>query len=189
MDHNKYLVKTPEQAESMLRSIFGIVPYVGGFLNEVFFDYRSRINQERINKLVTYVAEGMAGMSSIEKDKIVNEDFSDLFELILRKTTQTRSEEKLKIFKSILLNQINTPIDYDRAIEMTEVIAELTEEQFLIIKSFYSHDEELSFLEKAYDELPYIRNQIINYSRKKEPPLIDRVDDLKYLSDLSDKAV
>lgn len=37
-----------EAGISLAKSIFNAVPYVGGLLNEVAFDFRSRIKQERI---------------------------------------------------------------------------------------------------------------------------------------------
>ena len=73
-----------EIAEATLKSIFGAVPYVGSFLNEIVFDYRSRVKQNRLNEFIDLLSEEFSKRSHDEVDfkKMESDEFGDLFESI-----------------------------------------------------------------------------------------------------------
>ena len=66
---------------STAKSIFGIVPFGGAALNELFFEYNGRIKQSRLNNFVEILAESFTEDSNIDLDNIKTEDFNDLFDL------------------------------------------------------------------------------------------------------------
>lgn len=101
-------VDKKEVATSVVKSAFAAIPYAGQILNEIFFDYRGRIKQERLNKFTKLLSDYFSNNSDIELEKMKNEDFSDLLEAVLRKVVFTKSEEKLIRFRDILTNSIKS---------------------------------------------------------------------------------
>jgi len=59
-----------EAGVSVVRSLFSAVPYAGGALNEIFFDYRSRVKQNRINAFADMLAEFFLEHSDIEPESL-----------------------------------------------------------------------------------------------------------------------
>src|SRR5688572_1675313 len=97
-----------ESAVGVVKAALACVPYVGGLLNEVLFDIRSRLKQERVNTLVQQVAAeiGRLGDAAVDRDYLASEEFSDHLEDLLGKAANTRSDEKRKRFATILVASI-----------------------------------------------------------------------------------
>lgn len=47
-------LQTKEYGISTLKGMIGAIPFAGTFLNEVAFEARSRIKQERVNRFVAF---------------------------------------------------------------------------------------------------------------------------------------
>jgi hypothetical protein len=92
---------------SSIRSAIGGIPVIGTLLNEALFDGRSRLKQARINKFILLLQEYIeqTNEEEINVEYLKSEEFSDLFESILKRVVLARSEKKLKIFKQILIGQ------------------------------------------------------------------------------------
>jgi hypothetical protein len=75
-----------EYGLSVLKGVIGAVPYVGTALNEIIFDARSRLKEDRLNSFFAEVAEEVERLSeeSIDHDYLKSEEFSDLIEGRLR---------------------------------------------------------------------------------------------------------
>nr|BFF35475.1 hypothetical protein BACT7_03370 [Tenacibaculum mesophilum] len=152
---------------STAKSIFGIVPYGGAALDELFFEYNGRIKQGRLNKFVEILAENFTEDSEINLDNIKTEDFNDLFESVLRRVVQTKSELKLVRFKDILIKELNSPSEHYELIDhYLDLISTLTEEE---IKILYNHrhftvefEEEINKLNLLKDNLNSLERQMQN---------------------------
>lgn len=96
---------------SAAKSAIGAIPYVGALLNEVIFDFRGRIKQERCNRFIYELTKYMANFTEGDIDfaYIKSDDFSDIFESIIRRVVLNRSEEKMHRFKKILVKQMIAP--------------------------------------------------------------------------------
>ena len=94
---------------STVKSLFGAIPFGGTALNELFFEYNGQLKQKRLNQFVEILAENFTEDSEINLDNIKTENFSDLFESVLRRVVQTKSELKLNRFKDILIKELNNP--------------------------------------------------------------------------------
>ena len=104
MDSQEKLEIKKDYTETILKSIFGLVPHVGSLLNELFFERRSRLKQNRINHFVEEFAEFAKKVNAKEYDLeyIQSNDFSDIFESILRSISLTSNKEKIEKLKIIL---------------------------------------------------------------------------------------
>ena len=74
---------------SINKSLLGALPYVGSMLNEIFFERRSRIKQERLNNFIAELSEYLNNYSESDFDPncINSESFGDIFESIIKRAT------------------------------------------------------------------------------------------------------
>lgn len=136
-----------EVIESFIRVTFSAIPYAGQALTEVFFDYSGRIKQNRLNRFIELLSEYFLNNPNINIDNIKTEDFSDLFDSVLRRVVATKSEYKLRRFRDILINQIEEPLseidDYQLYLDL---IVSLSEND---IKVLYNH----RFFDRQYEKM------------------------------------
>jgi hypothetical protein len=165
---------------SVLKSIFSVIPYGGAALDELFFEYNGRIKQNRLNRFTEILAENFTINTPINIENIKTEDFNDLFESVLRRVVQTKSELKLLRFKDILIKELNCPSENVELIDhYLDLISNLTEEE---IKIMYNHrfftisyEEEIDEMNSLKDNLNTLEQQmknetiIINESKFRKP--------------------
>ncbi|REG86285.1 hypothetical protein [Winogradskyella sediminis] len=165
---------------STAKSIFGAIPFGGTALNELFFEYNGQIKQKRLNKFVEILAENFTQDSEINLENIKTENFNDLFESVLRRVVQTKSELKLLRFKDILIKELSQPSEHYELIDhYLDLISNLTEEEITIL---YNHrhftiefEEEIDKLNSLKDKMNSLEQQmkketiIINESKFQKP--------------------
>lgn len=129
-----------EIAETTLRGLIGAIPYAGTLLNEVVFEHRSRIKQNRIEKFILSFSDYLNNFSKLDIDveHMKSEEFSDIFENLILKVSKNRSDEKLDLFKKILKSEINNPFSKPDFVEIyLDLIDNLHEKQIEILKEHH----------------------------------------------------
>ena len=78
-------LKQKEYGISTLKGLIGAIPFAGTLLNEVAFEARSRIKQERVNKFIEEFSDYMSSYSPHEsyENLIDSEKIGDIFEEII----------------------------------------------------------------------------------------------------------
>ncbi|MBU1580479.1 MAG: hypothetical protein KJ754_13690, partial [Bacteroidetes bacterium] len=153
-----------EILKSVVRSIFGAVPFGGTALNELFFEYNGQIKQKRLNRFVAILEEYFTEDSGINIDNIKTEDFNDLFESVLRRVVQTKSELKLLRFKDILIRELNSPSENTELNDhYLDLISSLTEEEITIL---YNHRHFTTEYEEKIDELNRHKDNLSSLKRQ-----------------------
>jgi hypothetical protein len=145
---------------SVLRLLLSGVPILGPVINEVI-EIRGRIKQDRLNKFIEILATGLTGKTEINDAILKTEDFIDLFESVIKRVVQTKSEAKHKRYRDILIKQIeNNFSGSDKSDRHLELIATLNEAEIFILFSHkvfdenFLHDkEELNLYKKEKDTL------------------------------------
>jgi hypothetical protein len=120
---------------SVLKGLIGAIPYAGTAINEVLFEARGRLKQERVN---SFIEEFSAYLNKFKEDdlnidQIKSEEFGDLFEELLVAISKTRSIEKRKAFRNLLVNQLLSPNPIDYSLLILEITSSLQEAQIPII--------------------------------------------------------
>jgi hypothetical protein len=149
---------------SVLKSIFGVIPYGGAALDELFFEYNGRLKQNRLNRFVEILAENFTKNAVINIENIKTEDFNDLFESVLRRVVQTKSELKLLRFKDILIKELNCPSENVELIDhYLDLISNLTEEE---IKILYNHRYFTLKYEEEIDEMNLLKENLTSLEQQ-----------------------
>ncbi len=138
-----------------LKILIQSIPYIGTPLNEILFEHRGRIKQERLNKFVQNLKDyfDTVNNSSIDQSYINSEEFGDVFESIIEKVTRTQSEEKLKRFKQILIKQISTPEKREYIESFLDIISKITDKQFEILIKQSEYAKQYIELSEKIDEI------------------------------------
>lgn len=125
-----------EEVTSLLKSFFGGIPYVGQTLNEAFFDYNTRVKQNRLNKFTELLHSFFGENPDINLETLKTEEFQYVFDNVIKRVVQTRSKEKLKRFRNILINHITkTSLEIDNTETYLTLISELSEIELTILMS------------------------------------------------------
>lgn len=149
---------------SATKSIFGVIPYGGAALDELFFEYSGRVKQNRLNKFVEILAENFTQDSGLNIENIKTEDFNDLFESVLKRVVQTNSELKLIRFKNILIKELSTPTEQTELIDhYLDLISDLTEEEIGIL---HNHRYFTIEFEEKIDELNLHRDNLTSLEQQ-----------------------
>lgn len=148
-------IDVQEAAISLTKSIFAAVPFAGGVLNKVFFDYRSRIKQYRLNNFTELLTVFFVDNPDIDPESLKTEEFSDLFESVIRRVLQTKSREKHIRFRDVLIRQIHRPHeDIEDAETYLDLISTLNEVAIWIL------NEHLGFIE-AFEAIDPLRAKVL----------------------------
>lgn len=132
-----------EGSESVLKTLINSIPGVGSALNEVIFECRSRIKQNRINNFVTELSKYIEEHSeNIDLEYIKSEEFGDILESIFKEVFRTSAQDKLNRFKMILVNQMN-PENYTEFTEtFLDIITKLNEKEIEILDYYNKNKDE-----------------------------------------------
>lgn len=127
-----------QYGESIVKSVMGAVPIVGGLLNEVFFDLWSRIKQERINiffeELTIYV--NSSPQTKFDFKYIKSENFTDLFLSVLKRVLTTSSIEKISRFKIVLFKGLTNSLNLDNSETFLDLVLKITETEIIILNHY-----------------------------------------------------
>jgi hypothetical protein len=96
-----------------------MVPVIGSALDEIFFEYGSRIKAARLKRFVEYYIAPKVDMldeTKLDQTYLQSEDFYDLTHTILDKAVKTKSSLKHQMLAQILIDSINHTVDIDESL-------------------------------------------------------------------------
>jgi len=138
-----------EIVNSIVKSAFALIPYAGQPLNELFYEYRGRVKQNRLNEFSQMLSDYFISNSNINLEALNLVEFSDLFESVILRVARTDSKEKHKRFKDILTNYIEKPNpSIDHTDTFLELVSVLDEVSIQILKTHFEADDEMKTAEK-----------------------------------------
>lgn len=148
-NHSKNITNT------IIKTALDNLPFYGSVMKEIFFDYRSRLKQERLNSFIELLENYFSNHKGIELENFQTEEFSDLFESVIKKVLETKSREKHVYLKNILTNQltnssqsINESEIYLHLISfLNDIDIKILNEHKIFNKYFERHLNEIEILE------------------------------------------
>lgn len=159
-------INSNEIGESAIKSFFAVIPFAGQVLNEVFYEYRGRVKQDRLNEFTALLAEYFQKNVDVDLTTLNWLEFSDLLESVILRVSRTGSKQKQMRFRDIITNYIENPhIDLDYTETYLELISTLNENAIRVLSIHAKYHE--SFLQNA-DALNKIRTDIHNRNMQLE---------------------
>jgi len=143
MDSTKETIK--ETGVTIVKSLFGAIPYVGSALDEVFFGHFSRLRQNRINRFVEEFERYLKShdLSNIDTNDMKSEHFIDAFTEIISSIAKTSSERKIEYFKRILTRLVIVPIGKNDFLPtFLDILEKVNETEIMILEYFYKLDND-----------------------------------------------
>lgn len=129
------------------------VPVLGSALNEII-DFRGKLKQERLNTFTELLDNYFSNHKGVRLENFQTAEFSDLFESVLKRVALTSSLEKMKIFKAILVNQIENPNSTTSESEIyIDLVSELSEIEIKILFEYRKYFESSQPLVSERDKL------------------------------------
>lgn len=123
--------------EGTAKGAISAIPWVGGAVNEILFDIRGRIAQNRINNFVNRFIEYANEVgTNLDEDIITSESFNDMYISIIKHVVNTKNECKLNIFKRILESDIREQYESDFKETFLELVDKLDYMEVEILKMF-----------------------------------------------------
>jgi len=157
-----------EIKNSVTRALFSLinVPILGPALTEIF-DFRGKLKQKRLNQFTELLENYFSNHTGINLESFQTTEFSDLFESVLKRVVLTNSDEKMRMFKDVLINQLQNPkqsineseIYLSLITELTEIEIKILFEYRQFIKSFQPEIKELNQLEHRQNILEGIADK------------------------------
>lgn len=145
-----------EIVESVVKSLFAAIPFAGQPLNELFYDFRGRVKQNRLNEFSVLLSEYFSSNGIVDFSTLNIVEFSDLFEAVIFRVANTGSKEKHRRFRDILIGYIEHPgRQMDHTDTFLELVAVLTEPAIQILKYHFNYDldfNRLTQLERALEQ-------------------------------------
>ena len=164
-DNNKKVI-LKEVGVSAIKGAIGAIPFAGTALNEVIFEGRSRLKQERINNFILMLQGYMENVSESDTDfnYMKTEEFSDIIESVLIRVSNTRSLEKRKRFRNLLIGQITIQEKPKFSEHFLDIINQIEEIQILILRNMemFSESCNTSFFTNYFE----LQNEILKQKEK-----------------------
>jgi len=113
------------------------VPWIGGPVSNVLGGISTGRKIQRAHELLFGLSEDLKDFKSeISEEFVKTEDFEDLLEQTLRRTSEERNEEKRKILKSFLVEAVKNPGEqYDDQLRFLKIQENIYSDHIKVIKA------------------------------------------------------
>lgn len=138
-EKSKLLAKLDDREKilNVASFISSAVPWIGGPVSNVLGGISTSRKIARVDELLKGMAEELKDFKSeISENYVKTEDFEDLLDQTLRRTSEERNEEKRKIFKSFLVQVVKNPGEqYDDQLRLLRLMDNIYADHILVLKA------------------------------------------------------
>lgn len=119
---------------SLIRSVVNIIPYIGGSLDLLLTDKWNKFYQRRIENMLEQISNDIAQIEGRIDDEYLNtEEFFDIIFKILKEATQTRLDDKRKLYSKVLRDSISKRKSNITLESIIDIITNLNETDLFFI--------------------------------------------------------
>ena len=135
----KSLVKFDDKEKILNIASFvsSAVPWVGGPVSNVLGGISTGRKIQRVHGLLEDLTDDLKGFKSeISEEYVKTEDFEDLLEQTLRRTSEERNENKRKILKSFLVDAVKRPGEqYDDQLRFLKILENIYGDHISVLQA------------------------------------------------------
>lgn len=143
-----------EQIRDMLMNGTTSVIPGGAYLRGVL-DFRQDLKQRRVIHFLEFFLSEVGKISGKSEDEILdastNEEFIDIFDSVIEKIHQTKSEQKAKRFSDLLIKQIVEPLPDYFILKIINILHGLNDIQIHMLKKLNDNHHGKYFSNSFYD--------------------------------------
>ena len=138
-DNSKSLVKFEDKEKILDIASFvsSAVPWIGGPVSNVLGGISTGRKIQRVNDLLHEFSDDLRDFKSeVSEEYVKTEDFEDLLEQTLRRTSEERNEEKRNILKSFLVDAVKSPGEhYDDQLRFLNLLENIYGDHIRILQA------------------------------------------------------
>jgi len=138
-----------DYATSIAKSLAGVVPFAGSAIAEIVGAIIPNQRVDRIIEFIKILDEKLYGLGEDVgeiKERMMKEDFIDLFEDGIFQASRAISRERKEYISSLLKNSISkSQLDYTEKKKLLSMLAELSDIEIIILISHSFHDNSKSY--------------------------------------------
>ena len=170
-DNSKSLVKfnDKEKIIDIVSFVSSAVPWVGGPVSNVLGGISTTRKIKRVNDLLHEFTEDLRNFKSeVSEEYVKTEDFEDLLEQTLRRTSEERNEEKRKILKAFLVEAVKSPGEqYDDQLRILKLLENIYGDHILVLKALMQEPPQKAGMmgspsQTLKERLPYLQDDRIS---------------------------
>jgi len=162
-----------EYLQSTIKGAIGAIPFAGTLLNEVMFEARSRVKQERVNNFVNELSSYLANLKEgdLKLEDLNQEEIGDILEDVFISVSKTSAKHKYDSFKKIIRKQLD-PVksNSDEVLRFVSITNSINAFQFQILTFFSSmSDKVLKYpidILEIERELPLVEQEIMHDKKR-----------------------
>ncbi|WP_197253964.1 hypothetical protein [Paenibacillus dendritiformis] len=137
----------------------------GGIINELL-EIRGNIAQRRINNFIERFLDYLQGVGlTLNKDILTSEDFNDMCMTIIKRVVETKSEQKLMIFRNILVSSTSATYHSDFKETFLDLVMRLDFLEIEILRMF-EHTGRTGNLDVGKNEVGLVMVKSASYKDK-----------------------
>jgi hypothetical protein len=119
---------------SFIRSVVSMIPYIGGGLDILLTDKWSKFYQRRVENMLSQLSMDIKAVEDKVDEKYLNsEEFLDVVVRILKDATQTRLDDKRKLYSKVMRDSISNMSKTAETEALIEIISNLNEHDLIFI--------------------------------------------------------
>ena len=180
-DNSKSLVKFDDKEKIMdvASFVLSAVPWIGGPVSNVLGGISTGRKIQRVNDFLHEFSEDLRDFKSeVSEEYVKTEDFEDLLEQTLRRTSEERSEEKRKILKSFLVEAVKRPREqYDDQLRFLKLLENIYGDHVKVLQALMETPEQNPVMMGSPSQTLSERLPDMNGDRIKD--LVQQLNDLR----------
>lgn len=156
------------------------VPWIGGPVSNVLGGISTGRKIQRVHDLLLDFSEDLKDFKSeVSEEYVKTEDFEDLLEQTLRRTSEERNEEKRKALKSFLVEAVKNPGEqYDDQLRFLKIMEDIYTDHIRVIKAcMVAPDQSRGGLSGSPSQT--LRKRIPDMSDDRITDLVQQLNDLR----------
>jgi hypothetical protein len=138
-DDTKSLIKFDDKDKilDIISFVTSAVPWVGGPVSNVLGGISTGRKIQRVNELLHEFSEDLRNFKSeVSEEYVKTEDFEDLLEQTLRRTSEERNDKKRKILKSFLVEAVKNPGEqYDEQLRFLKLLENIYGDHIMVLQA------------------------------------------------------
>ena len=174
-----------ESALDAISTISTVIPWIGGPVSNVLNGLSVGRKIARVNEVLDGLAADLRDFKSqVSEDYVKTDEFEELLENTLRKAAEERNEQKRRLLRQFLVEQIQHPgRSYDDQKRVLNLLEDVEPEHMLILKAVSQPPEPDVLMRSSIGSvMGTLERRLSGIPQQRLKELVGRMDDLRIIN-------